>query len=1198
MQAAIAALALAGLFTGPLPAGAGSVRVEARREGDVGRIVLEWPAAVEFTADTADNRLTLSFAQPVEADFGAIRSLRRYVGLPVQSTDRRTLTFPLKPGIIALAYADDTRVVLDFARGEPEQAGRAEPDPAADPAPASAVSAPTPPPATPSPPAPAPASVPGPGGADDAVPVGVRTGQHPGYSRVVFDWEQPVGYAVERGEGTATIVFDRPARIDTRQFRRRYLKYVQNGTADRQGRSTRVELQITPGAQVRDFLEGRRVVIDVLTPARDPAPPGKPAEQVARAAPPAASPQAATAPAPAALPPPAAAPVARDVEKTPPEVPVPPTPPVPAPPALATPAPAPSPPPPTPIAPPAPTAPAPAAQAPAPQAPSPAGDAATLRFGWDRPVAAAVFRRGDALWAVFDFPSTQDVAALRRIAGRSITALEQRSHERATVLRLTVPPDLKPFVQRDGLDWILRLDPAPPPPGEPIVPVPEPKTDGGARLLLPVPEPATPLALTDPDVGDTLVVVPLIPLQSRIAQTIDYPQFRLPATAQGIVVEPWIETLRVRALRDGVELSSAEPLVLSPPGTSQPAPTTAREAPAAAAEAAAAPTVQPPTRALDPSDWSYGPLAGFTARRQALERAVIDAPDPAAREQDRLRLAQFLLGQRFAAEAVGVLGVAAQERPELSAEPRFLMLRGIAQMLAGRNRPAQDDLLRARPAGGDEADVWATAARFANGADPAAASAGTAATLPQVVKDGRWPMLLNSYPPPLRVPLAIDLAEAATAAGGMREAQALIESVAAEPKSASEQARVAYLDGLRKQSLGDTDGALAAFAEAARIDPRRGRALAELARIRLLTEAGWMTPAEGAAALDGVRFAWRGDALELDVLRELGRLQIRAGDYAAGLRTLKQTASAFPNAPGRADVTQAMAVAYEELFLHGAADRLPPVTALGLYEEFKELAPGGEKGDEMIRKLAERLAQVDLLDQAAALLERQLATAAASAQKAQLGARLAEIRLLDGKPQPALDALAHSQAANLPLPVQRQRALLQADALAALNRGDEALAALGRDEGLDAQLLRAKVYRARGEWGQAASALRRIVEAARAAGSQTLDERQSRDVLDLAVALTLAGSDPQLASLDDQYRVAMAATPMRDAFRLIAGTVPPPGADATALGELVEKAMAFRRSLPPPPAAPATNSPSAAPSAPAAPATGAPASQAPAPPGR
>jgi hypothetical protein len=130
----------------------------------------------------------------------------------------------------------------------------------------------------------------------------------------------------------------------------------------------------------------------------------------------------------------------------------------------------------------------------------------------------------------------------------------------------------------------------------------------------------------------------------------------LPASLQGIVVEPLIDTLRVRSLRDGVELTSADGLALSPPAEGG----TADIRPAAMTEV---------ERLLDVQDWTDGPASSFAARRQALERAAIDSVG-AERERNRLRLAQFLLGQRFAAEALGVLTLAAEERPPASPRNR------------------------------------------------------------------------------------------------------------------------------------------------------------------------------------------------------------------------------------------------------------------------------------------------------------------------------------------------------------------------------------------------------------------------------------------------------------------------------------------------------------------------------------------------
>src|SRR5207237_1151569 len=84
---------------------------------------------------------------------------------------------------------------------------------------------------------------------------------------------------------------------------------------------------------------------------------------------------------------------------------------------------------------------------------------------------------------------------------------------------------------------------------------------------------------------------------------------------------------------------------------------------------------------------------------------------------------------------------------------------------------------------------------------------------------------------------------------------------------------------------------------------------------------------------------------------------------------------------------------FSQLFLSGKADDLPPVDALSIFYGFRELTPIGRRGDEMIRKLADRLVGIDLLDQAAELLQYQVDRRLEGAARAQVAARLAMVYL-------------------------------------------------------------------------------------------------------------------------------------------------------------------------------------------------------------
>ena len=84
---------------------------------------------------------------------------------------------------------------------------------------------------------------------------------------------------------------------------------------------------------------------------------------------------------------------------------------------------------------------------------------------------------------------------------------------------------------------------------------------------------------------------------------------------------------------------------------------------------------------------------------------------------------------------------------------------------------------------------------------------------------------------------------------------------------------------------------------------------------------------------------------------------------------------------------------------------MPPIDALSLFYDFRDLTPVGRRGDEMIRKLADRLVSVDLLDQAAELLQHQVDNRLQGAARAQVAVRLAVIYLMGRKPDRAIQAL-------------------------------------------------------------------------------------------------------------------------------------------------------------------------------------------------
>jgi hypothetical protein len=227
---------------------------------------------------------------------------------------------------------------------------------------------------------------------------------------------------------------------------------------------------------------------------------------------------------------------------------------------------------------------------------------------------------------------------------------------------------------------------------------------------------------------------------------------------------------------------------------------------------------------------------------------------------------------------------------------------------------------------------------------------------------------------------------------------------------------------------------------------------------------------------------------------------------------------------------------FQRLFLDGEADRLPPIEAVGLFYDFRDLAPTDSRGDEMIRKLADRLVGVDLLDRAAELLQHQVEHRLNGEEKARVGARLAVIRLLDQKPELALQALELSQAQPLAAALTAERSHLQARALADLGRYDQADKMLAGDVSRDAGLLRVDIAWRQKNWPAAVQTLTALL-GDRDKDPAPFSATDRQIVLQLAVALSLAKDSAGLDRIRGLYAERLASAPEADAFRVLTNKV-------------------------------------------------------------
>jgi hypothetical protein len=730
-----------------------------------------------------------------------------------------------------------------------------------------------------------------------------------------------------------------------------------------------------------------------------------------------------------------------------------------------------------------------------------------IGFPWSQAVAAAAFRRGGRLWIAFDRAAAIDLGAL--------PGALQIDHPAATVVALPVDNNVPAMLERRGTAWLVRTGTSAEPGALEISR--DDRSRDGATVRVGPAEPSGVFAVVDPDAGERVLIAPLRD-RAAVRAGAEFTEFLVPETIQGIVIVARADLVTVGTLVDGVVVSAPGGLAM-----------------VGARGAEGADAVNRPVL-MRLTTWRGGDEP-VRDQRQALQTKVAEAR-PERRNSARRDLAQFLFAHNLAPEALGVMQRALRDDPTLERDAVFRTLRGAARLQQNDLAGAAADLNHASLDTEPEFQLWRglLAVRQGDHGKARERFANTGAAMGTI---------MAGYPGDWRARFRLAAARAELNGGGMDAAAAHLRGLDGDALDGGMRADRLLLEAQVALAKGDRDAAQRRFTAAKAAGDRRARVVAELASVNEALAAGKLKPSEAADRLDAQRYAWRGDAVELSLLRRLGEVQFEAGDYRGGFATMKQALAYFPNAAERPEIARGMSEAFARLFTGAEAEKLPAHVAVGLYDEFKELTPGGNAGDQVVRKLADKLARVDLLDRSAKLLEQQLPKLQ-GLDKAQTGTQLARLYVLDRKPNEALRALQGSSTTGLPEPVVSERRRIEARALAQLQRPQEALAVLAPESGAEADGMRADLHWQARDWGRAMQVLDRAL-AGREKDAKPLAEEERRRVLQLAIAASLAGDAGRLEDLRSHWAKRLEGSREAAGFQLATARA---GADETRLRHL------------------------------------------------
>jgi tetratricopeptide (TPR) repeat protein len=609
------------------------------------------------------------------------------------------------------------------------------------------------------------------------------------------------------------------------------------------------------------------------------------------------------------------------------------------------------------------------------------------------------------------------------------------------------------------------------------------------------------LRFTDPDAGDTLAVV-AAPLPARgFMRRQNFVEFALLESAHGVVIQPNSDDITADIGPEKIVLTRPGGLTLS----------------ASNASADKSATQAGPT--FDVNEWRDNQTVPFGPRLDDLIKKASQAGEDDGLPA-HLAVARFYLARGFYPEAKGILDVMMDKpRTEDSAAPLYT-LHAVASTLAGRPELASKDLDNPLVAGTVDAQIWKALAL---------ARLGKWAEAREKFKNIEYAIM--SLPVDLQRLLMVEAMRSALEVRDYSTATARSNDLQTIGVLPEQQALLMLLRGRLAEALGRDKDALANYHDASLSADRPVAAQAMLAEITLRQKRGEADDDQTLTDLETLSVLWRGDATEVKNLQMLVHLYALKGRYSEAFAAAFNAARVQPGSDvSRVAMDEAVAL-FSQIYLTSKGDELPPVEALAMFYEYRALTPIGRRGDEMIRRLADRLVAVDLLDQASELMQYQVDHRLDGAARAQVASRLAMVYLMNRKPDRAIAALRSTRIADLAGELRQQRLLLEGRAQSDIGRPDLAIDIISNISGREAVRLRSDIFWAARRWRESAEQIE-LLYGDRWKDFQPLTDLEKSDIIRATIGYALADDAIGLGRFREKYGPKMDNDGDRSAFAI------------------------------------------------------------------
>jgi hypothetical protein len=565
------------------------------------------------------------------------------------------------------------------------------------------------------------------------------------------------------------------------------------------------------------------------------------------------------------------------------------------------------------------------------------------------------------------------------------------------------------------------------------------------------------ITFTDPDVGDKLFIIPeMISAKTGGKSFVD---FAILESLSGLVIRKLNDSLNVKVEKSTLRISSSVYLNILSDANFGTGVFTGSNL-----------KLDPNSKAiLDLSPYSNTPQE-FTHSLNKINGTIYNTYDSTVKAEEFLNLSLFLLNNKWYLESKSIIEIVNRYENIISSSYRIKMIVGAIYFMADAFSESSDIInsinlanvpLRDR----SEIRFWQKVANFIdakNANNTEAIEYNIKKIVSKLVE--RKSNFLSSYNEDIITKLSSVVADAAIEINRIDILQNIISVISKGKVDLQGKEMLDYLQGYMLFASENYNKALIVFRSCIENGTNRHYyAKCRLHYLNSLYKTGQISDSDYINNLQGLSTIWRGDDLEITILDTLASFYDKNGYVADAIRTWKIIASIDSGSYKSLIATTKASKAFIKYFNESSGTKLEK---LAFFYEFQDLIPLGDEGDAIILQTAAFMIDLDLIDQAAKIIEYQIKNRLIGISREYVINNL--VKTYNSVNRYELGEKAVELFSTFPLnivnPVIEERKYLYVESLIGTGQMQEAIALLYNDKGPKADELRAKAFFQLHDW--------------------------------------------------------------------------------------------------------------------------------------